>query len=147
VMSMKWSDIHWGLDLWTIADTKNGDSLTVNLTRHALAVLQRRYDTKTSDCWVFPGTGKTGHLVSPKNAWKKILQRAEISDLRIHDLRRTVGSYMAIQGVDSKIIGKALGHRSIQATAVYSRLTQDPVRRALENIHCNFIEPYEGEQS
>lgn len=26
-----------------------------------------------------------------------------------------------------------MGHRSMQSTAVYARLTQDPVRQALEN--------------
>ncbi len=45
---------------------------------------------------------------------------------------RTAGSYMAIEGISPTIIGKALGHRSPQATAVYARLTQDPVRQALE---------------
>jgi hypothetical protein len=43
--------------------------------------------------WVFPGDGKTGHLVEPKKSWGKLLADAEIEDdLRIHDLRRTLGS-------------------------------------------------------
>ncbi len=143
VLSMSWADIKWELGFWMIIDSKNGDSQAVNLTRNALALLQRRYDNRMSERWVFPGTGKTGHLMSPKSAWKKLIQRAGIEDLRIHDLRRTVGSYMAIQGVDSKIIGKALGHRSIQATAVYARLTQSPVRLALENTHSVFVQEAE----
>lgn len=40
---------------------------------------------------------------------------------------------MAIQGVSPTIIGKALGHRSQAATAMYARLTQDPVRQAMIN--------------
>jgi integrase len=59
----------------------------------------------------------------------------------IHDLRRTAGSYMAIQNVSPTIIGKALGHRSPQATAIYARLTQDPVRQALENAQAAFASP------
>lgn len=59
------------------------------------------------------------------------MERAKIKDLRVHDLRRTAGSYMAIQGVSPTIIGKALGHRSQAATAMYARLTQEPVRQAL----------------
>lgn len=47
-------------------------------------------------------------------------------------LNRT-GSYMAIQGVSTTIIGKALGHRSQASTAPYARLTQDPVRQAMIN--------------
>ena len=70
-------------------------------------------------------------MSNPKEAWKRLIKRANIEDLRIHDLRRTAGSYMAIQGVSPTIIGKALGHRSQAATAMYARLTQDPVRQAL----------------
>ena len=44
-----------------------------------------------------------------------------------------MGSYLAIQGTSSTIIGRALGHKSQAATAIYARLTNDPVRQALEN--------------
>jgi integrase len=81
---------------------------------------------------VFPGPGKTGHLVEPKGAWQRILKRAKITNLRIHDLRRTLGSWQVAQGVSLAIIGKSLGHKSLQATQVYSRLTLDPVRDAME---------------
>ena len=40
--------------------------------------------------------------------------------LRIHDLRRTLGSWQAATGANSYIIGKSLGHKTQQATAIYS---------------------------
>jgi hypothetical protein len=86
-------------------------------------------------------TGVLGHLISPHKAWKRIIERAEIQDLRIHDLRRTAGSYMAIEGISSTIIGKALGHKSPASTAIYTRLTQDPVRHALEKAHEALMRP------
>jgi integrase len=58
----------------------------------------------------------------------RILKEAGIADLRIHDLRRTLGSWQAATGANSYIIGKSLGHRSQQSTAVYARLNLDPVR-------------------
>ena len=51
-------------------------------------------------------------------------------DLRIHDLRRTLGSWMAGTGASSVIIGRQLNHKSPSATAIYSRLQQDPVTAA-----------------
>jgi len=48
---------------------------------------------------------------------------------------------MAIEGISPTIIGKALGHRSPQATAVYARLTQDPVRQALERAQQALTKP------
>lgn len=55
-----------------------------------------------------------------------------LMDLRLHDIRRTVGSYQAINGTSLAIIGKSLGHKSQQATQVYSRLNLDPVRASME---------------
>jgi integrase len=82
--------------------------------------------------WVFPSTGKTGHLVEPKKAWKRILERADLSDLRIHDLRRSLGSWQAATGASLSIIGKSLGHKNINSTAIYARLNIDPVRESME---------------
>jgi hypothetical protein len=48
---------------------------------------------------------------------------------------------MAIQGVSPTIIGKALGHRSQAATAMYARLTQDPVRQAMINAQSALADP------
>lgn len=55
-----------------------------------------------------------------------------IPDLRIHDLRRTLGSWQAITGASLPIIGKSLNHKSQQATAIYARLDLDPVRTSVE---------------
>ena len=57
---------------------------------------------------------------------------AKLDDIRIHDLRRTMGSWQARTGASLSIIGKSLGHKSQQATAVYARLDLDPIREAME---------------
>lgn len=48
--------------------------------------------------------------------------------MRIHDLRRTLGSWMGAVGATTAIIGKILAHKSIEATRVYERIDIDPVR-------------------
>ncbi|MHB1203741.1 MAG: tyrosine-type recombinase/integrase, partial [Acidithiobacillus sp.] len=77
-----------------------------------------------------PGAGAIGHLVEPKKGWQRLLQRAGIEDLRIHDLRRSLASFQIDAGVSLAVIGKGLGHHSQQTTAVYARLAQDPVADA-----------------
>ena len=56
----------------------------------------------------------------------------DLMDIRIHDIRRTFGSYQALTGASLQIIGKSLGHKSQQATQVYARLNLDPVRASIE---------------
>ena len=98
-------------------------------------ILKNRYEmkrqAKVAGLYVFTGEGQTGHIMGPEAAWKLICKRAGIEDLRIHDLRRTLGSWQAITGTPLPIIGKSLGYKSSQATEVYARLDLDPVREAM----------------
>ncbi len=82
--------------------------------------------------FVFPGTGKSGHLVEPKKGWIRIKERAGIKDLRLHDLRRSLGSWQAITGSSLVIIGKTLAHKDQKTTAIYAQLDNDPVRESLQ---------------
>ncbi len=136
ILSMKWSDVNFQSKEWRIPETKNGDPLLIPLIDEAIDVLNNRKigndNLGLGDSWVFPSaTSKSGHFEEPKKVWKRVLNRANISDLRIHDIRRTLGSYQAITGSSLPIIGKSLGHKSTQATQIYSRLNMDPVRQSL----------------
>lgn len=62
----------------------------------------------------------------------KISLPSGLLDLRLHDIRRTLGSYQAITGASLPIIGKTLGHKSQLSTAIYARLNLDPVRDSME---------------
>lgn len=68
-------------------------------------------------------------MVEPKNGWRGLLKRAGLSDLRMHDLRRTLGSYMSETGSTLEMIGKILGHRSASATLIYARLSVNKTRQ------------------
>lgn len=46
---------------------------------------------------------------------------------------------MAIGNRCTTIIGKALKHRSPKATQIYSRLTHDPVRQAMEKAQFDIL--------
>lgn len=130
VLAMRWDQINLEVGLWVIPKTKNGDPHTIPVVSQALEILKNRHANKMSE-WVFPGNGKSGHLEDPKKAWQRILKRAEINNLRIHDLRRSLGSWQASTGASLAIIGKTLAHRNVSTTAIYARLNIDPVRDAM----------------
>jgi integrase len=133
VLEMRWSDIDFSINEWHIRDTKNGDPVRVPLIGQALEILKGRLPLKESSPWVFPSKeSKSGYLQEPKTAWKRILEGAGLENLRIHGLRRTYGSYQATAGTSLTIIGKSLGHKSPQSTAIYARLSNDPVRVSME---------------
>jgi integrase len=67
-----------------------------------------------------------------------------LMDIRLHDIRRTFGSYQAITGASLPIIGKSLGHKSQLSTQVYARMHDDPVREAATKASNAMIELANG---
>ncbi len=55
-----------------------------------------------------------------------------IDDVRLHDLRRTLGSWLAQSGASLHLIGKILNHADTKTTAIYARFGEDSARAALE---------------
>jgi len=133
LLEMRWDETNLDRAVWVIPHekAKTKENYHIPLVPEAVAILNQR-NTARSSGWVFPSTGKTGHLVEPKNAWKRILDRAGLTDLRIHDLRRSLGSWQAATGANLSVIGKTLGHKNVSTTAIYARLNLDPVRESME---------------
>ena len=140
VLEMRWDEINFTTKEWRIPKTKNGDAVSLPLIKEAIEILKNRKKENAKmelgalqAEHVFPSiASKSGHLADPKKAWHRILKEAKIEDLRLHDIRRTLGSYQAITGASLPIIGKSLGHKSSQATQIYSRMNLDPVRQSVE---------------
>ena len=132
VLSMRWAEIDFDATLWTVPDvfSKNGEMLTIPLTSIALAVLEKRKSNGSE--FVFPADSRTGYMSPPKKHWVALLHKAGLENLRLHDLRRSMGSWQAMTGSSLVIIGRSLGHKSIEATQIYARLQVDPVRESME---------------
>lgn len=134
IVAMQWEEINFETKEWRIPETKNGESLTVPLHKDMITILKNRKKTSKSP-FVFPSDSKKGHILSFKKGWKNLLEKAEIKDFRIHDLRRTMGSYQTILGANSYVVGKSLGHKSRVATDIYARLNLDPVRQSMNSAY------------
>lgn len=184
VLAMRWNEIRLDEGIWRIPNTKNGTPQNVTLSPEAATILTTRKET-AEGAFVFPGDGKSGHLMEPKKGWQRIFDRDELTQLtarikaagkafavvegealadalerarktakrlqldtegtridplRIHDLRRTLGSWQAKQGASLAIIGKSLNHKSQQATAIYARLDLDPVRASVNQATAAMME-------
>ncbi len=84
---------------------------------------------------MFPGQRENSrHLKNINVAWKKAHKRARLKNLRIHDLRRTVGSWMANFEISITIIGKVLNHNDSQSTKFYIHLNTDVARDAIQKF-------------
>jgi integrase len=135
IMQMQWVDLDFDQHLWKIpaSQSKNSEVMTVPLVEPALLILNAR-KAVTRSVFVFDSKlSASGHMEEPKKAWQTLLKKAKLADIRLHDLRRTMGSYQTMTGASSTIVGKTLGHKSQAATAVYTRMNLDPVRASMES--------------
>ncbi len=141
LLSMRWDEID-GLNsvstpvIWTIPETKNGTFQVVPLGADEIKILKRRHKTLSSP-WVFPSkTSESGHLEDLKRAWTTIRKQTGLTDITIHDLRRSLASAMASQNVNVALIQSALHHKDLKTTlAVYARTSNKAVLAAKQLVH------------
>ncbi len=131
-LRLEWSHVDLDNRLLRIPETKAGGGRTVPLSDATVQLLEGL--PRETSPFVFPGRTRGTHLsVSNINrAWRRARKAAGVPDVTIHDLRRSCGSWLAMQGVGLPIIGAILGHASPTATAIYARLQPDAGREALD---------------
>jgi integrase len=139
LLSARWGDIDLDARTLRLPMTKNGRSHLLPIPEATLNMLKELPSFAARDNgegWIFPATGvrkgPKGHLVDPLKAWHRIRAAADCPDVTIHDLRRTMASWMAGAGDSPLLIGRALGHQSSSSTQVYARLALEPLRVAFE---------------
>lgn len=131
LLRTKWEDVDLQRRELRIRGSKSGEDYLVPLSAAAVGIIEA-IPRQVGNPYLLPGHRRGGHLVNIEKPWRRVRTAAGVKDVRLHDLRRTLGAWLAESGHSLLLIGKALGHKSTHATAVYARLSNDPVRTALE---------------
>ena len=84
--------------------------------------------------WVISGNKPGTHLTDLQRPWRRIRERADLGDVRIHDLRHSYASRALALGESLTMIGKLLGHTQVQTTARYAHLARDSIQNAAARI-------------
>ena len=109
----------------------------IALNAPAVAILSNlAKDRRAREPYVFPATkGKSGATTAEAKVWReKVLPRAGLTGVRIHDLRHSFASFALADGASLALIGKALGHATSRATERYAKLSDDPLRAMAARI-------------
>ena len=73
-------------------------------------------------------------LADARRSFKTAIRRAEVPDIRWHDLRHTFASLVASSGGSLPMIGALLGHSTPATTARYAHLMDGPLREAADEV-------------
>lgn len=126
ILAARWEWVDFERRCLSLPDSKTG-ARVVPLAAPALAILAALPRIKGNP-YVLAGKKTGQHLVGLQKIWKRVVIRAELDGMRIHDLRHSFAS-IAVAGGDSLfLVGKVLGHRQARTTEVYAHLSDDPVK-------------------
>ena len=99
-----------------LPDTKNGDSRNVPLSPTALSIVNDISADDTNEL-VFPV-----HYEGLKGLWKRAVKRADITDLRFHDLRHEATSRFFEKGLNVMEVAAITGHKDLRMLKRYTHL-------------------------
>ena len=132
IQKLQWEHVDLEAAELRLPDTKTGGR-AVPLAPSAVRLLQSMPRDEENP-WVIAGRKPGSHLTDLQHPWRRIRQRAELDDVRIHDLRHSFASRALALGEGLPMIGKLLGHTQVQTTARYAHLARDTVKASAARI-------------
>lgn len=130
IQTLQWADVR--PDYIYLRDSKTG-ARKVPLSSACKIVLSQ-IDRIAGNPHVIVGQVEGQHITDLQKPWRRIRKKADLEDVRIHDLRHTFASIAVMGGKSLPEVAKLLGHTQIQTTARYAHLADDAIRRAGEEV-------------
>ncbi|MFC1818427.1 tyrosine-type recombinase/integrase [Thermodesulfobacteriota bacterium] len=140
VLNLRWVDIDRNNDIIFIRDSKSNESRPIFITEPVKNVLDELIPGQPEEPLFANRFGKPigwlskafGTVVDGIGLNKGITDRR--NKVTFHTLRHTYASWAVMSGVPLYVVGKALGHRTLDMTQRYSHLAPDSQREAFEAV-------------
>jgi integrase len=132
-LNATWDQFDLAAGVWSKPphSTKQKEHHQVPLAAPARELLSR-LRKQADGPFVFPSRDGKQARQNLAHGWRLICKAANITGLRIHDLRHSFASSLVGAGFSLPVIGALLGHSQPSTTARYAHLAHDPLREAVE---------------
>jgi integrase len=97
----------------------NAAQRNIPLTPRASAVLKRHRSAKVISLHVFPGKGRSAHIMTVQHAHERATKRAGIEPFEFYCWRHTCGTRWAESGMDKFQVASLMGHSSPRVAEKY----------------------------
>ena len=131
VLNLRWDQVDFETGTISLVETKASRPQVVVMNPPARRVLNQLRKAQASD-WVSPSTFDVKRPLSKtaiELTWQRIRTAAQLEDVRLHDLRHTVGTYAGQSGANAFLVRDLLRHKNLAMTGRYVNRADDPVRR------------------
>ena len=132
IVTLKWEHVDLDEGEIRLRDSKTGARM-VPLSPAAAQVLADLPRVEANP-WVIPGFKPNGHLSDINHYWDRVRDRADLQDVRIHDIRHSFASRALALGESLSMIGKLLGHNKIDTTSRYAHLARDSIKASSARV-------------
>jgi integrase len=130
ILHLQWGEVDFDRGMLFLADSKTGRKPVI-LSSAALAVLS---GLPRASRFVITGVNPFRPRHDLQKPWATVAKRAGLDGVRLHDLRHSFAAVGAGSGLGLPVIGKLLGHRSLETTARYAHVDANPLRVAANRI-------------
>ncbi len=133
LLDSQWSHLDLERRTWRIPLSKSGKARHVPLSADVLAILARvpRWD----DCpYVLPNPKTKKPYVSFFYSWDTARKQAGLPEVRVHDLRHSMASFLVNSGRSLYEVQKILGHTQLKTTQRYAHLSQETLLEAVDSL-------------
>ena len=145
ILTLEWKHVDFERSCFRLPDSKSGAKI-VPVGAAVLRLLEGMPRFDSTD-YVLPESKEGGHFVGLPKVWRRIRAQADLSDVRLHDLRHSFASVGAAGGDSLFMIGKLLGHRQSGTTARYAHLADDPLKAAADRISGTIAAAMRGDKN
>ena len=144
IFSIKFKDIDYDNKFITLSDTKNGENRKIKITPKVYNLISEIKIGNPNEYLIKTSTNK--RLTNVPNLYRVVTNKlfntgldSKDSQHRVcfHTLRHTFASWLAIDGVPIFDIQKLMGHKDIQQTLRYAKLSPDRGIEAVLDIDKN----------
>lgn len=131
--TLMWNNVHIKDKYFIIRNSlsKNKKTVYKPLNDNAIESLLRLHNNSP---YVFYNQKTGKHIRTFRRGFKLSVERAELGNVRIHDLRHTFASFLVKQGVPLYHVSTLLGHSDVRITQKYAHLAPDGLHNVLKNI-------------
>lgn len=133
IRSLTWDRVHFREGHIQIFDQKKDEEIIIpmsDMVRELISALPKL----KNNVFVHAHGRYRGKTVGLERQWRDIKKKAGISDVTIHDFRRTCGTWLYEQGETLDAIKEVLNHSSVNTTMIYARMTEKTMLRAYEKL-------------
>jgi integrase len=138
ITQARWENVLWNERKLLVPLSKSGKPRWIALSVAAIELLKSL--PRGDNPFVFPSPVTGRPSPSLWFPWKRIRDRAGLSDVRLHDLRHSFASFLVNEGVSLYVVQALLGHANARTTQRYAHLAADTLTEAIVVVD-NIVTP------